>query len=140
MPDTVSEALSDIQTGVVRGVDAAVVAYLFFRITDREAFIKQLPGGTPSTPTPGLGITTAIFYAESARIDAKSGKLLAMPPDADALANIAFTYSGLAALGVAKETLATFPEPFQEGMARRAAFLGDDGPAPPERRNGIFVI
>jgi len=35
MPDTVSEALSDIQTGVVRGVDAAVVAYLFFRITDR---------------------------------------------------------------------------------------------------------
>lgn len=140
MPDTVSAALSDIQTGVVRGVDAPIVAYLFFRITDRDAFIKQLPGGTPTTPTPGLGIATAIFYAESARIDPKSGKLLAIPPDASALANIAFTYSGLAALGVAKETLATFPEPFQEGMAHRAAFLGDNGPVPPERRNGMPVI
>lgn len=39
--------------------------------------------------------------------------------------NLALTWTGLAALGTAPETLATFPEEFQVGMAGRAGHLGD---------------
>jgi Dyp-type peroxidase family len=40
---------------------------------------------------------------------------------------VAFTHNGLRALGVDEATLATFPEEFREGMAARAAILGDTG-------------
>src|SRR5437588_10860934 len=40
---------------------------------------------------------------------------------------LAFTWNGLRALGVADESLATFPEEFREGMAARADILGDSG-------------
>ena len=40
---------------------------------------------------------------------------------------VAFTWNGLRALGVPQEHLDTFPEEFREGMAARAAILGDVG-------------
>jgi Dyp-type peroxidase family len=40
---------------------------------------------------------------------------------------IAFTWPGLRALGVDAPSLATFPQEFREGMAARAAILGDTG-------------
>jgi len=40
---------------------------------------------------------------------------------------VAFTCNGLRALGVDEATLATFPQEFGEGMARRAEILGDTG-------------
>ena len=40
---------------------------------------------------------------------------------------VAFTHNGLRALGVDEATLATFPQEFGEGMARRAEILGDTG-------------
>jgi Dyp-type peroxidase family len=40
---------------------------------------------------------------------------------------IAFTFSGLGALGVDAASLATFPEEFREGMVARAETLGDTG-------------
>ena len=40
---------------------------------------------------------------------------------------VAFTCDGLRALGVDEATLATFPQEFGEGMARRAEVLGDTG-------------
>lgn len=46
--------------------------------------------------------------------------------------NVSFSYSGLAALGVPPEKLATFPPAFVEGMAARAARLGDRGSDAPE--------
>ena len=45
---------------------------------------------------------------------------------------LAFTWSGLRALGVPEESLATFPEEFRQGMAARADILGDTGPADPK--------
>ncbi|HET9648579.1 MAG TPA: Dyp-type peroxidase, partial [Microlunatus sp.] len=55
-------------------------------------------------------------------------------PDADspAWATVAFTYSGLAALGVPQRSLNSFPKEFREGMARRAPELGDVGASSPE--------
>jgi Dyp-type peroxidase family len=41
--------------------------------------------------------------------------------------SLAFTYNGLKALGVDEESLATFPDPFKQGMAARAKVLGDGG-------------
>jgi Dyp-type peroxidase family len=41
--------------------------------------------------------------------------------------SLAFTFNGLRRLGVDEASLATFPEPFRQGMAARAAILGDTG-------------
>lgn len=40
---------------------------------------------------------------------------------------LAFTWTGLRALGVPDDALATFPDEFREGMAARADILGDTG-------------
>jgi Dyp-type peroxidase family len=40
---------------------------------------------------------------------------------------LAFTWTGLGALGVPEDSLATFPEAFRQGMAARADILGDTG-------------
>ncbi|TPL02542.1 peroxidase [Mesorhizobium sp. B2-4-14] len=47
-------------------------------------------------------------------------------------ATIAFTWNGLRALGVDEASLATFPEEFRQGMAARAAILGDTGTNHPD--------
>jgi len=41
--------------------------------------------------------------------------------------SLAFTWNGLKALGIDDASLATFPEPFRQGMAARARILGDTG-------------
>jgi Dyp-type peroxidase family len=45
---------------------------------------------------------------------------------------VAFTWNGLRALGVDEASLATFPEEFRQGMAARAAILGDTGTNHPD--------
>ena len=56
---------------------------------------------------------------------------LSGPPDSRWV-TIAFTYNGLRALGVDDASLATFPEEFRQGMAARAAILGDTGTNHPD--------
>jgi Dyp-type peroxidase family len=53
----------------------------------------------------------------------RDGKKL-KPPTA---LNVAFTYSGLAALGLPQETLDSFAQEFIEGMVNRSEVLGDKG-------------
>jgi Dyp-type peroxidase family len=50
--------------------------------------------------------------------------------------NIAFTYSGLAALKMNDITLASFPDAFKQGMAGRAPQLHDTGPSAPDTWDG----
>ena len=45
---------------------------------------------------------------------------------------VALSFAGLKALGVPEESLATFPAEFQQGMAARAAEIGDVGDSAPE--------
>ncbi|MBV8788424.1 MAG: peroxidase [Mycobacterium sp.] len=45
---------------------------------------------------------------------------------------LAFTWTGLRALGVPEDALASFPDAFREGMAARADILGDIGGNAPE--------
>jgi Dyp-type peroxidase family len=49
---------------------------------------------------------------------------------------LAFTWNGLRALGVSDDALATFPDEFREGMAARAAILGDTGANHPDHWEG----
>jgi Dyp-type peroxidase family len=53
-------------------------------------------------------------------------------PAAQAWVSAALTFQGLKALGVPQESLDSFPLAFQEGMAPRAATLGDVGDSAPE--------
>ena len=50
--------------------------------------------------------------------------------------NYVFTYSGLNAAGLDSTTLASFPDPFRQGMAARAERLGDTGPSAPKNWHG----
>jgi Dyp-type peroxidase family len=61
-------------------------------------------------------ITTALPWVEA-------------PP---ATLNVAFTFEGLGALGVAEPLLDRFPSDFRQGMRERAALLGDVGPSDPD--------
>ena len=55
------------------------------------------------------------------------------PTDApDTSITVAFTYTGLQALGVPQASLDSFAPEFREGMAARAAILGDTGESSPE--------
>jgi Dyp-type peroxidase family len=53
-------------------------------------------------------------------------------PERKAWAAVALSFQGLKALGVPGDTLASFPQEFQQGMAARAAELGDTGENAPE--------
>ena len=50
--------------------------------------------------------------------------------------NVAFTWTGLKALGIEANTLASFPEDFRDGMAARAVRLGDVGKSAPAHWEG----
>jgi Dyp-type peroxidase family len=54
--------------------------------------------------------------------------------------NYAFTFSGLSALNLDPTTLASFPDPFKEGMAARAQRLSDTGPSAPEKWDGTLGV
>src|SRR5205823_3379910 len=55
-----------------------------------------------------------------------------LDPDRAAWAAVALSFQGLKALGVPADSLASFPLEFQQGMAARAADLGDTGDSAPE--------
>jgi hypothetical protein len=52
--------------------------------------------------------------------------------------NLAFTFWGLAALQVPIRTLRGMPDEFAEGMAARAAVLGDRGPSAPSNWDQVW--
>jgi Dyp-type peroxidase family len=109
-PETVSLELDDLQSGVLHPRPSPYVGtYLLLRIDDRAAgreLVRRLhpvvDAGRPSSdPARGAWVT------------------------------VAFTYQGLQALGVPQESLDSFAPEFQQGMAARAAELGDVGDSSP---------
>jgi Dyp-type peroxidase family len=98
--------LSDIQRGALGPRPSPYAgSYLFLRINDagggREALRRLVP------------------------LTASASDLAS--PLGDTWLAVALTYQGLKALGVPHESLATFSPEFQQGMAARAAELGDVG-------------
>lgn len=103
--------MNDIQSGVLRPRQAPYVAtYLGLRIDDRAAGHEMLKRLTP---------------AVASAADATS-------PAGDAWIMVALSYQGLKALGVPPASLESFSPEFRQGMAARAAELGDVGENGPE--------
>jgi Dyp-type peroxidase family len=102
--------LDDIQNGVLHPRPLPYVAtYVLLRIDDRRAGCEMLRRLIPDI---------------ASAADPTS-------PDRDAWLSVAFTYQGLKAFGVPQASLDSFTPEFQQGMAARAALLGDVGESSP---------
>jgi Dyp-type peroxidase family len=99
-----------MQGNVLRPYDNDHAAYLFVEVDEpaagRRLLAELAPDLTPATPW-------------------------VVPPAVTT--NLAFTATGLERLGMRPAHLATFPAAFRQGMARRAASLGDRHQAAPEK-------
>jgi Dyp-type peroxidase family len=103
--------LDDIQSGALHARPSPYVGtYVLLRIDDRAAgreLVRRLhPVVDSGRPSPD--------------------------PSRDAWITVAFTYQGLKALGVPQDSLDSFGPEFRQGMAARAAELGDVGESGPE--------
>jgi Dyp-type peroxidase family len=108
--ETVSLELENIQSGVLRPRPSPYVGtYLLLRIDERMAGRELLRRLHP------------VLAARGPSSDAAR----------EAWVTVALTYQGLKALGVPQESLDSFAPEFQEGMAARAAELGDVGDSSP---------
>jgi Dyp-type peroxidase family len=105
--------LPRIQGFVVRGYRLPFAAYLFLQIED--------------------AVRAAAWIAEISE-DVMTAAPWSRKPESGV--NVAFSYSGLRALGVSDAGLAGFPEEFRQGMAARARLLGDEGQSAPENWEG----
>jgi Dyp-type peroxidase family len=85
-------------------------------ITGRYEFL------TFDTPAGGRAWLTALLDKVQSAADVQESM-----DTSDRWVTLAFTWTGLRALGVPVESLATFPDEFREGMAARASILGDTG-------------
>src|SRR5215203_584081 len=103
--------LDDIQSGALHERPSPYVGrYLLLRIDDRVGGRELVRRLHP--------------FVDSGRPSAD--------PAHDAWITVAFTYHGLKALGVPQDSLDSFSPEFQQGMAARAAELGDVGESSPE--------
>jgi Dyp-type peroxidase family len=106
----VSLELDDIQRGVLQQRPSPYVGtYLLFRIDERAA---------------GRELVRRLLPVIASASSTSS-------PADEASVSVAFTYEGLKALGVPKESLDSFAPEFQQGMAARAVELGDRGGSAP---------
>ena len=102
--------LDDIQAGALQPRPTPYVgAYLGLRIDDRHAGRELLRRLIPVLDS-----------------------VASFDPGRQVSLAVALTFPGLKALGVPEESLATFPAEFRQGMAARAAELGDVGDSAPE--------
>ncbi|HEY1867905.1 MAG TPA: Dyp-type peroxidase [Candidatus Cybelea sp.] len=103
--------LDDIQSGVLRPRPTPFAAtYIILRIDDRAA---------------GRDLMRRLSKVVASAANPES-------PARDTWVSAALTFAGLRALGVPATSLETFSPPFAQGMAARAAQLGDVGESGPE--------
>jgi len=116
--------LHDIQGNIVRAYGRfgfPVARYIFLQIRDGDkgrAFVGAVTNKVTSAATWGVGPHPI--------------------PKPKVTTNIAFTYGGLKALGVPRESLRGFPPEFVMGMKKRKDILGDDGPSAPENWDSVW--
>ena len=99
--------LEDIQHYLLTRPNAVIAQYNFITFHDAEAGRKWVEALIPT-----VGTASAVLAAN---------------PSDMRWVSLAFTFNGLRKLGLDEESLASFPEPFRQGMAARAQMLGDTG-------------
>ena len=103
--------LDDIQSGVLRPRPAPyAAAYVLFRIDEATAGRELMRRLHP--------VVASAAHPES--------------PAGNTWVSVALSFQGLKALGVPQTSLDSFSPEFQQGMAARAAILGDTGESSPE--------
>lgn len=103
--------LDDIQRGVLCARPSPYAAtYILFRIDDRKDGRELM-----------RRLSTVVASAAAPASQSN-----------DAGLSVAISFQGLKALGVPQSSLDSFPPEFQQGMAARAAELGDTGESSPE--------
>jgi Dyp-type peroxidase family len=107
--------LADIQGLALRGYRLPCARYLLVEVLDGDAGRRLVGELSPQVTT---------------------GERWTRKPAATL--NLAFTHAGLAALGLPRRSLESFPPEFAEGMRARAALLGDGGPSAPERWDAVW--
>ncbi|HEX4739592.1 MAG TPA: peroxidase [Allosphingosinicella sp.] len=103
--------LDDIQHILLTRTPALTGRYIFVSFRDRTSGQGWLKGLLPTVRS-----AAAVGTGEADR----------------SWVTIAFTWTGMRALGLDEDALATFPDAFRQGMAARAAVLGDTGRNAPE--------
>jgi deferrochelatase/peroxidase EfeB len=127
--------LADIQGNILRGYGLPKARFIFLTIADSEEGRKA---GRDFVDTVRFRVTNALPWDSEAK-DYPSSPLTGekLPPKPEVTLNIAFTFWGLAALGLPTHTLQSMPDEFIEGMKRRANLLGDESfpPGKPDLAN-----
>jgi deferrochelatase/peroxidase EfeB len=106
--------LADIQGLILRGYGMDALSVFILRVEQPAAARRALGE---------LQVTSAIPW------DVKP----------DACVNVALTYDGLSALGLAADSLSTFPDDFVQGAIARAAAAGDEGRNAPSHWKPCFT-
>ena len=116
--------LADIQGNILRGYGLPKARFIFLNVADSEAGQKA---GREFVDTVRYQVTNALPWDTVAKDYPKSTLTgSSLPPKPEATLNIAFTFSGLLALGLPTRTLQSMPDEFIEGMKARANLLGDE--------------
>lgn len=115
--------LNDVQAHILRSAKPSAAVYLALSIVNVPAFLGLLERLKPHMH-PESRIREALAREHT--------RDLSVP----LLANLGLSFSGLQKLGLHPAILDCFPTPFQQGMAARAAFIGDIGDDAPERWQG----
>jgi Dyp-type peroxidase family len=126
--------LANVQGNVLAGFNKDHQRLLFFRLADRVRARRWLSTIVDETATSEEVLAfNDLFRRSRSRRGSE-----ATTPEASWL-NIALTHPGLAALGVGGGELALFPDAFRQGMAARAATLGDVDDSAPSNWVGPFA-
>lgn len=115
-------ALNEIQGNILSGFNKDFQAFIFLRFDNAEQgklFLRSISHEIASTSE--VQRFNQLFKELKALRGGELGALKAT------WANIAFTFTGLKALGLNENELNQLPVAFKEGMRKRAAALGDTG-------------
>ena len=128
--------LTDIQRFIVRGYRLPYACYYFLRIHYDAVSDSDMPHeqGVAKKNTKARAFVMALREKITLGMEHWQDKV----PSDGATTNVAFTYSGLAALGVPEGTLHDFPVEFKQGMKQRAPLLGDHGPNAPQNWDEVW--
>ncbi len=121
---TVTLERADIQGNILAGYGKQGFPYgrlILFHIDDVGDPDRRAANGQKFIEALRPYVTSALLWEGR---PTKPGERVVPKPDVTL--NIALTFSGLAALGVSTRTLRVMPDPFIDGMAKRARLLGDD--------------
>ncbi|MGH9372087.1 MAG: Dyp-type peroxidase [Vicinamibacterales bacterium] len=110
---SIDTELDDIQGNILRAYGFPFARYEVIRIADRAGARRLLSGVIEQKL-----VTTATSWDPQS----KPGATL----------NVFFSWTGLQAIGLPQASLDSFPPEFREGMAARAALLGDTGASHPD--------